>query len=256
MRTRQILHLAWAGFLQLVRTRVYLNILVAGIAMVAAALAFDQLSASEGGRVLFDVGAAFTALIVATLAGVVSITAVTREIETKIANLVLSRPLGRVEYVFGRFATTAALVLLANLALGLLLSGLLAALGGEHASLALGVVMFASLEAFVIAVIAIFFGVGSSSTMSAVFTATLFVVGRLSGELLLLIERGKFGSFAPVMKVIHAVLPHLTAFDLTPLAHGSSTSTLDLAQRAAYGLCYAAAFLAAAAYRFSRRDLL
>lgn len=256
MRARQVAHLAWAGFLQLVRTRVYLNILVAGIALVAASLAFERLSAGEGGRVLLDVGTAFIALVVAVLAGVISITAVTREIETKVANLVMARPLGRVEFVLGRFGTTAALVVFANLCLGGLLAIVLAATGGAHAGLAFGIVMFASLEGFVVAAIATFFGVGSSSTMSAVFTATIFILGRLTGELATLIERGKFGGATPLLQAIHAVLPHLTAFDLTPLAHGATSSALDLAQRAGYGIAYATAFLAAAAYRFSRRDLL
>lgn len=256
MRVRWVAHLAWAGFLQLVRTRVYLNILVAGIVLIAAALAFERLSAGEGGRVLFDIGAAFAALVVAILAGVLSITGVTREIETKVASVVVARPIHRADYVLGRFGTAAALVFLANACLGGLLAAVLALLGSPHAALALGVVLFASFEALVVAAIATFFGVGSSSTMSAIFTSTLFILGRLTDELLVLIERGKFAGLTPLMKAIHALLPHLTAFDLTPLAHGATTSALDLLQRGAYGLVYAAAFLAGAAFRMGRRDLL
>lgn len=256
MRLRQIAHLAWAGILQLMRTRVYLNILVAGVALVGAALAFDRMSAGEGGRVLLDVGMAFIALLVAVLAGVVSITALTREIETKVASVVTARPLTRVDYVLGRFGTAVGLVLLSNLCLGGLLALVLWATGGGHVALALGAVLFASFEALVVAAIAIFFGVGSSSTMSALFTATIFILGRLTGELGRLVDVGKFGSATPILKGVHAVLPHLPAFDLTPLAHGVSVSAVELAQRAAYGVLYAGAFLAAAAFRFSRRDLL
>ncbi|MCC7070099.1 MAG: hypothetical protein IT383_02185 [Deltaproteobacteria bacterium] len=256
MRARQIASLAWAGVLQLLRTRVYLNILVAGVALVGAALAFDRMSAGEGGRVLLDVGSAFIALLVAVLAGVVSITAVTREIETKVASVVTARPLARVDYVLGRFGTAVGLVLLSNLCLGGLLGGVLWLSGAPHAALSFGVVLFASFEALIIAAIAIFFGVGSSSTMSALFTTTIFVLGRLTEELGRLIERGRFGDATPLLKGVHAVLPHLPAFDLTPLAHGVTSSPADLAQRAAYGALYAGAFLLAAAFRFSRRDLL
>lgn len=256
MRPRQVTHLAWAGVLQLMRTRIYLNILVAGVVLVAAAVAFDRMSAGEGGRVLFDVGAAFIALLVAALAGIVSITAVTREIETKVASVVTARPLSRVDYVLGRFFTVASLVLLSNACLGAVLASTLAATGGQHAGLAFVAVMFASLEAVVVAAVATFFGVGSSSTMSALFTSTIFILGRLTDELARLIERGKFGAATPLLDLVHAVLPHLPAFDLTPLAHGATASALDVAQRAAYGLLYTVAFLAGAAFRFSRRDLL
>ena len=245
--------IAWTGFLQLVRTRVYLNILVAGVALVGAALAFDKLAAGEGGRVLFDVGCAFISLIVAALAGTVAISAVTRELESKQAHLVLARPVGRAEFVVGRFLTTVLLVVLANTVLGALLSGLLLFNGSGHVGLALAACLFASFEGFIVAAVATFFGVSSSSTMSAVFTTTIFVLGRLTSELDMLLERGVFHGATPLARAIYLVLPHLPAFDLTPLWHGGSVS---IAAGALYGTAYTVAFLAAAAFRFSRRDLL
>ena len=253
--TRRILALAWTGFLQLVRTRVYLNILVAGIGLVVAALAFDRLSAGEGGRVLFDVGAAFVSLVVAILAGTIAITAVTRDLETKQAHLVLARPIGRAEFVIARFLTTALLVVVANLVLGLLLGGLLLATGGEHAGLAVGACAFGSFEGFILAAVATFFGVGSSSTMSAVFTTTIFILGRLTGEMQVLIDSDAFNGVTPLLRVVERVLPHLPAFDLTPFAHGEG-NLADVPSAALYGTAYTVAFLAAAALRFSRRDLM
>jgi Cu-processing system permease protein len=250
----RVLAVAWTGFLQLVRTRVYLNILVAGVALVGSALVFDKLAAGEGGRVLFDVGCAFVSLVVAILAGTIAITAITRELETKQAHLVLARPIGRAEFVVGRFLTTALLVVLANAVLGVLLAVLLYAEGAPTPMLAVAACLFASFEGFIIAAVATFFGVGSSSTMSAVFTTIIFVLGRLTSEMQYLIDRGTFATATPVLKAIHAVLPHLPAFDLTPLYHGESAG--NVAGTALYGLAYTLAFLAAGAFRFARRDLL
>jgi ABC-type transport system involved in multi-copper enzyme maturation permease subunit len=246
---------AWTGFLQLVRSRVYLNILVAGAGLIIAALAFDELSAGAGGRVLFDVGLSFISLVVAALSGTIAITAITRELETKQAHLVLARPISRSEFVVARFLTAALLVVLANAVLGALLAGLIVVVKGPNASLAFGACMFASFEGFILAAIATFFGVGSSSPMSAVFTTTLFVAGRLTTEMNGLIERGVFGPATPVVKAAYAVLPHLPAFDLSPMAHGVDLAS-SLPATAAYGVAYTAAFLVAAAIRFSRRDLL
>jgi ABC-type transport system involved in multi-copper enzyme maturation permease subunit len=204
---------------------------------------------------LFDVGTAFAALVVAALSATIAITAITRELETKQAHLVLARPIGRAEFVVARFLTTALLVVVANAVLGLLLGGLILAIGADHAGLAVATCLFASFEGFILAAIATFFGVGSSSTMSAVFTTTLFILGRLTGEMLLLIERGKFGAATPLLKAVYAALPHLTVFDLTPFAHGAG-SLREVAFAAVYGTAYTAAFLGVAAYRFSRRDLL
>jgi Cu-processing system permease protein len=253
---QRVLRLTWAGFLQLLRTRVYLNILVAGVFLVGAALAFDKLSAGVGGRVLFDVGTAFVALVVAALSSVIAITALVRDLETKQAQLLLSRPVSRAEFLLARFLTTALLVVVANLVLGLLLAGLLVATAGDHAGLAVAVCLFASFEGFILAAIAIFFGTGSSSTMSAVFTTTIFLLGRLTGEMAIVIERGSLGAATPVLKTAYMLLPHLGAFDLTALAHGEPIVVGALAKTALYGVAYTGAFLAAAAFRFSRRDLL
>ena len=70
----RVLILARFGFLELLRSRIYLNVLAAGVALVLAALAFEELSASQGGRVLADVGLAFISLVVAALAGIVPLT--------------------------------------------------------------------------------------------------------------------------------------------------------------------------------------
>jgi Cu-processing system permease protein len=252
----RILRLTWSGFLQLLRTRVYLNILVAGVFLVGAALAFDRLSAGSGGRVLLDVGTAFIALVVAVLSSVIAITALVRDLETKQAQLLLSRPMSRAEFLLARFLTTALLVVLANLVLGLLLAGLLVATASQNAGVAVAACVFASFEGFILAAIAIFFGTGSSSTMSAVFTTTIFLLGRLTGEMAIVIERGSLGAATSVLQAAYTVLPHLGAFDLTALAHGGSLSAVEIGKTALYGVAYTGAFLAAAAFRFSRRDLL
>lgn len=254
--TARVLRLTWIGFLQLLRTRVYLNVLVAGVFLVGAALAFDKLSAGAGGRVLLNVGTAFVALVVAVLASVIAITALVRDLETKQAHLVLARPVSRSEVLLARFLTTALLVVLANAILGALLAGLLVGTGSEHAGVALVSCLFASFEGFILAAIAIFFGTGSSSTMSAIFTTTIFLLGRLTGEMAAVIERGSLGAATPILKVAYTLLPHLGAFDITALATSNGPSAAEMATRALYALAYAGAFLAAAAYRFSRRDLL
>lgn len=254
----RVLALGAAGFLQLVRSRVYLNLLVAGVALVLAALAFDRLSAGEGGRVLVDVGLAFVSLLSALLGGVVAITTVTREIESKQIHLLVARPMRRGEIVAGRFTTAALLVVVTNALLGLLLWGLLSGLGFDRGAASFAAALYASFEGFIVAAIAIFFGVGSSSTTSATFTATLFVLGRLTLSLRELLDAGKFSApLSSLLEGVYAVLPHSFVFDLTTWARASEpVAAAMLLQGAVYGVCYCGAFLCFATLRLGRRDLL
>ena len=115
--------------------------------------------------------------------------------------------------------------------------------------------MFHSTSWFVVAAMALFFGVGSSSTMSAIFTTTIFIAGRLTGELHGLIEAGKFAEATPVLKAVYAVLPHLAALDLTYLRNAPADGP-GILSASVYALAYTLAFLSFAVFRINRRDLL
>ena len=57
-----------SGFVQLLRSLVYLNVLVAGGFLTVAALVFEQLAGGAGGRILLEIGLAFIALTTSALA--------------------------------------------------------------------------------------------------------------------------------------------------------------------------------------------
>jgi ABC-type transport system involved in multi-copper enzyme maturation permease subunit len=253
----RVLAIGTSGFRQLWRTRVYLNLLVAGIALTIASLAFNELGGGEGARMLIDLGLAFIALLTSALAGVVAIVSVTREIETKQVHLFLARPIARGELVVGRYLTVVFLIALAATVLSLLLTAITAVVAPELAARTLAAGLFSMFEAMLVAAIAIVFGVGSSSTMSAVFTTTVFVLGRLTLALRELLDAGKLESARGLFEGVYLVLPHFFAFDLTQWANGGEAPLLlSLAQSAAYGLLYAAALLAFAIWRLNRREIL
>jgi Cu-processing system permease protein len=252
------LTLAKMGALQLLRGRVYLNLLVAGLALVAAALMFDRLSAGNGGRVFVDVGLAFSALIVAVLVAITGIGLVTRDIETRQVHLLLARPMARAEIVVGRFLTLALLALVSQLVLGLVMAGVALMLDGAAPLRLLGASLFCALEGWVVAALVMVFGTTSSSTVSALFVTTVFTLGRLTPTLEELIQKRKFGPGAhEILQAVHAALPHLERFDLTLWARtGRAPELSDVALSVLYALLYCAGLLAIATFRFGRRDVL
>lgn len=253
----RIATLGLIGFLQLLRSRIYLNLLVAGVALVLSALVFNELAGGDGPRVLIDLGLAFIALVTSALAGIVVIVTVTREIETKQVHHVLARPVHRAEVVLGRFLTATLLVLTSTASLGALLA-VIAEINLPGTGVPVfGAAVFSSFEPLIVAAIALVFGVGSSSTMSAVFTTTVFVLGRLTLALRELLDAGKLDVARPVLEGAYAILPHFFSFDLSTWARGDGPfDAAGVARAAAYGVCYAAALLAFASFRLHRRDLV
>lgn len=254
---RPLFALAGAGFVDFVRGRVFATTFAAGVALVVAALIFQELSASQESRVLADIGLAFISLVAVALAGIVPLSTVAREIDTRQIHLVLARPISRATYVLARFMASAALVLVTNIVLGAVLAGLLLASGGAtSAPLAFFAAVFGSFEALIVASLAILFGVNSSVAMSALFLVLVFVVGRLAYALDAIILAKLDGVAEQVAMLVAALLPAFGRFDLTPALHGVALDAGELVRTAAYGVVYAAGILALAAWRLQKRDLI
>jgi ABC-type transport system involved in multi-copper enzyme maturation permease subunit len=255
---RRIVVVGAIGFLQLLRSRMYLNVIVAGVALVAVALGIDELSSGQGDRVLVNVGLALISVIVAVLAVVTGVGTVTKEIESKQIHLVLARPIHRLEIVLGRFLTVAALVVASNMILGAVLGATIFLVGSPDGSRAFVAAVYSSFEGCLVAALAIFFGTSSSATVSTLFTVTVFLLGRLSPLLHDLLRAGKFDPpLSQMLDGIYVALPHFFKFDLSNWARQAATVDVgEIVSSSLYGLAYVAALLAFASFKLERRDLL
>ena len=253
---RRILVLGLTGFRQLLRSRIYINLLAANVFMVIAAFVLDRLSSGEGARMLVDLGMAFGSIVTAAMAATVAIVTLTAEIENKQIHLLLSRPVSRFEIVMGKFCTVVLLVVISNFIIGLVLWGMGVGIFAKEPMRIFWALMFLSLEGFTIGAVAIMFGVGSSSTMSATFTALIFILGRLSLMLKWLIDSGKFADLSALLNLAYYLVPHLYLFDLTDWAQGGALPELSyLIKGTLTGVCYIAAMLFIATIRLEKRDL-
>lgn len=251
----RLFSIAAFSFRQWIRSRIYLNLLVAGITLILAALSLDRLSGGEGPRALTDLGLAFISLVVAVLAGTTTLLHVSREIEEQRIHLYLARPVSRGTLLIGRFLASSLLVIVANAVLGGALALLTQALGGPGGRV-FGAALFASFEGFIVAALALAFGVASSTTLSALLTLTLFVLGRTCGVLRTLLDAGKLeGPLEPLLEGAYRLLPHLYRFDATLFAQGRDDMSLsEWLSATGYGAAYIVAVLAIAVFRFERRD--
>ena len=81
----------------------------------------------------------------------------------------------------GKFVTVAILVVISNFIIGLVLWGMAIGIESpEPMRIFWALKDFLSMEGCIVAAVALFFGVASSSLMSATFTALVFIIGGLS----------------------------------------------------------------------------
>jgi hypothetical protein len=252
---RALVALTASGLVEMVRTRVYVSVIACGVLLVCGSIALTELAVGEEGRVLLDLGLAYTSLVTSALAVAIPLTTLARELRTRDAQLLLSRPIARWVYVVGRFASVAALTLVTNLVFAALLGGLLKLQTADHFVVAVAGPIWQTLEAWQLSALAVFFGVGSSPAVSSVVVVLIFVVGRLSPALYEAIPRLPEALQAPV-KVMWRLIPDLGAYDLTPMAHGAVHDVEFFLRAAVVALCFISGLLLFASVRLERRAYL
>jgi ABC-type transport system involved in multi-copper enzyme maturation permease subunit len=243
---RRVLAIALMAFTEAVRDRVLYIILVFALAMIGSSAALVTISVGGEGRIVKDLGLACITLFGLFIAVFIGIRLVSREIERRTVLLLLSRPVGRGAFLVGKFIGLA-------LTLGLLL--LARMLEGEWTPPLLLAAGFAFLELTILTAFSILFATFSTPTLSTVFTLLVFVIGRLSRDLVAFAAQFDSVSLHATASAIYYALPNLSLFNLGSLgAGGSLPSGATLLLTAAYGLGYVTAILALAIAIFQRRD--
>jgi ABC-type transport system involved in multi-copper enzyme maturation permease subunit len=270
MSLRRIGLVAWQVFREGVRDRVVYAIGLFALVVVAVSLLIGQLSAGEDVKIVKDIGLATIELGGAVVSVVIGVGLVAREIERRSIFSLLAKPLDRWEFVVGKYLGLL-LTILANVAaMTAILYGVLAVMGWQatpteqrawdaaavDSRLLLAVVMITA-ELALLTALGLFFSTFSSSTLvSVVLTAGLFVAGLLSADL-----RGyaDIASVPPaVARVVSAIgwaIPAFSAFNIkAQVVHGLSLPAGFVWYTIAYAAFYVTALVAAAVAIFARRE--
>lgn len=254
---RNIAILAWTGWQENLRRRFYLVSLAFAGVFLYMSLILGVLAVEQETRVLFDFGLGFIELM--GLAGALygATTVVLREIETKTVYLVLSRPVGRGEYIFGRFLGLMLSVLCSMALMAAFHLAILKAKGWSGAELYLSCFCGAFLKVLVTASLATFLALFSSSALTAgVIAGIVWTLGHFLPEIRFLITHG---ASRPLVAPLHALswlVPDLQLLNLRDRAAAAAVSGPEAgpAWLLGYAALYCAAWLSAAWALLRRKE--
>lgn len=236
-----------------------LNITVAGFFM------------RDIGKVTVDMN--LTALTVAGLLLVffVGVNLMAKDIDRKTIHLVLSKPISRGQYIWGKylgilfFVTVSLLLLLVCSTLTVvLLKGMYANyFSGFSWSVFFIAEFFVLLKFWVLTAIVVFFSaITSSSLITLIFSLASYVAGVTIEEVVLYVqsefaaqERMISESLKSFIEVISYILPNFAVFDFTvEAAHGLAINSSRMFLAGGYGALYIVILLLLAAFIFQRRE--
>ena len=238
---------------ELLRRKVQVNLLLFGVLLLLASSAVSALTLGEMHRILSDLGLTAMALIGTLLAVFLGASLVAGDVERRVVYPVIAKPVSRSAYLLGRYAGLA-VALTVNLAvMAVFLAALLAldARGLAPVNGTLGAAVLAmGVQVLVVGAVAVLFSALTTPTLASIFALAVAVAGHLTNDM-----RAFWRGAAWVAKAIWYLVPNLSALSLNdaviyraPIPEGTWIASL-------YGLLYAGAALALAAFAFERRDL-
>ena len=255
----RIVAIARNTFREAVRDRVLYNLVLFVLLLSVGAVFLGAASASQDAKIIVDFGLSASLLFGAFIAIFVGVGLVRKEIERRTLYVIFAKPVGRVEFLFGKYLGLC-LTLAVNVAvMGAGVTLVLAWVTAGSTSL-VGVLWSAValiyLELTVLTAVALLFSAFSSSVCALFGSLAVFVIGHFTADLKGFAALFDAAAAKAALIGLHYALPNLSTFTfITPAAHGVGPTRAYLATALAYALAWDAALLAIAALAFARRDL-
>jgi len=254
----RITAIARNAFREAVRDRVLYNLVLFVLLLTGASIFIGELSGGQERKVIVDLGLSAMLLFGVFIAIFVGVGLVYKEIERRTIYAVFSKPVGRGEFLVGKYFGLC-LTLLVNvlvMAIGVSLALVYVSRGWDPLILTIWpAVLLIYMELMLITATALLFSSFSSPALSALLTFMVFIIGHFSADLKSLsVSLGSTGA-RYVFTSLYYLLPNLANYSfITPAAHGHAPSSGFVFATALYALVYITVILAAATLVFSRRN--
>jgi ABC-type transport system involved in multi-copper enzyme maturation permease subunit len=254
----QVRTIALNTFREAVRDRVLYNLIAFALLLVGAAILVGQISVGVERLVVVNLGLTAISMFGIVIAIFIGIGLVSKEIDKKTVYVLLTRPLGRWQFILGKFCGLAG-TLAVNAAL--MSVGFFAALlyvtGHFQRTDAwlLVAIYFIVLELVLVTALALLFSSFSTPLESAVMAFAIFVIGTFAEDLRAFAGAAKGAVHWLAMGVAY-LLPNFATFNvITSVAHEQPVASQLILWNTVYALLYAGAAVAGAMLIFEKRNL-
>jgi ABC-type transport system involved in multi-copper enzyme maturation permease subunit len=246
------------AFREAVRDRVLYNLVLFVLLLTGASIFIGELSGGQERKVIVDLGLSAMLLFGVFIAIFVGVGLVYKEIERRTIYAVFSKPVGRGEFLVGKYLGLCLTLLVNVLVMAVGVSLALVYVGRGWDPLILTVwpaVLLIYLELMLLTAVALLFSSFSSPALSALLTFMVFIIGHFSADLKSLAVSLGGTSARWLFTGLYYLLPNLANYSfITPAAHGRAPAPGFVFATALYALVYITVILAGATLVFSRRN--
>lgn len=251
-----IISIARNTFREAVRDRVLYNLVLFVLLITASAIFLGELTAGHEIRTIVNLGLSAMLIFGVFISIFVGVSLVSKEIEKRTVFAIFSKPIGRGEFIVGKYFGLCLTLLVNILVMGVGVSLALLYVGGAHLAISVWSAIFLIFfELAIVTAVAILFSSFSSPALSALLTFFVFLIGNFSASLKDFAANLGSSGTKIFFNAIYYLLPNLSFYKFTTnAAHGDVPSPALLGGAVLYAVCYIGVLLAAAIFIFSRRN--
>jgi len=254
---RRVLSIAANTFRETIRNKILYAILAFALFVIGMTFFLADLSVGDFARIIADVGLASIHVFGVIMAVFLGITLVSNELDRKTIYVILSKPVRRSEFIFGKTLGLSATLALTTFAMAvvLFLVHLSYRYGGRSEP---GIFIAAAgiyMELLLLTCLASLFSTFTTPVLSAIFTLSLFLLGHLTNYLYVLGDQSKTAAVRWGSRLLFYLLPNLENFNWkNEVVYGGLKSFSILGWAAGYLVSYAACVLCLSCLLFARKD--
>ena len=260
MKFRDIAAIAQNTYKENLRDKILYNLVIFGLVMIGGSVLLGTLTLGERSKIIMDVGLASIELFGTLIAIFVGIGLVSKELEKRTIYTILCKPVSRSRFILGKYLGLAITLLVNVSIMGI---GFFVILSTVHVIpnfTIVSAVLLIFVQLMVLTAFALLFSTFTTSTLSAMFTLSIYIIGHLTEDLknlaLRLSETSSSTFSSTLLEVMYYILPNFEYFNLKgEAAYGVAIDPGTVGIVVAYGLAYTAALLVIACLIFERRDV-
>lgn len=252
----RILTIARNTFREAVRDRVLYNLVLFVLLITASAIFLGELTAGQEARTIVNLGLSAMLVFGAFISIFVGVSLVSKEIERRTVYAIFSKPVGRAEFIIGKYLGLCLTLLVNVLIMGIGVSLAILYVGGGSLAFSIwGAILLIYLELAILTAVAILFSSFSSPALSALLTFFIFIIGNFSSSLRDFAANLGSASTKLFFDVLYYLLPNLSFYSFrTNAAHGSFPTAELFGGAFLYALVYTGILLFITTRIFNRRN--
>lgn len=256
--TGRISAIAINAFREAVRDRVLYNLVLFVLILTGAAIFIGELSGGQERKIIVDLGLSAMLLFGVFISIFVGVGLVYKEIERRTVYAIFCKPVGRGEFIVGKYLGLCLTLTVNVLVMGAGVSLALIYVSRGLDPLALKIwpaVLLIYIELLILTGVALLFSSFSSPALSALLTFAVFIIGHFSSDLKSLAETLGSTGARWLFRALYYLMPNLSNLSyITPASHGQLPPPSYLGTTILYSVLYIVVVLSAATLIFRRRN--